>query len=69
VASLTCKVGSGQASIALKAKGPSLATPALPLAQSPDVTIQLRGGDACWETVFPAPAARNDDSRFKDAAR
>jgi cysteine-rich repeat protein len=70
VASMTFKVsGGGQASIALKAKGPLLETPALPLAQSPDVTIQLRGGDACWETVFPAPAARGDGSRFKDTAR
>jgi hypothetical protein len=70
VASLTVKIsGNGQASIALKAKGPSLATPALPLSQSPDVTIQLRGGDACWETVLPASAARNDVSRFEDTAR
>ena len=61
--------GDGQASIALKAKGPSLPTPALPLSQSPDVTIQLRGGDACWETVLPASAARNDVSRFEDTAR
>jgi len=46
-----------------------LATPALPVAQSPDVTIQLRGGEACWETVLPAPATRSDGSRFKDTAR
>ena len=40
-----------------------------PLAQSPDVTIQLRGGDACWETVLPAPATRSDGARFADTAR
>ena len=66
---MTFKVSGGQASIALKAKGALLATPALPLAQSPDVTIQLRGGDACWETVLPAPATRSDGSRFADTAR
>jgi cysteine-rich repeat protein len=69
VASMTFKVSGGQASIALKAKGALLATPALPLAQSPDVTIQLRGGDACWETVLPAPATRSDGARFADTAR
>lgn len=66
---MTFKVSGGQASIALKAKGALLATPALPLAQSPDVTVQLRGGDACWETVLPAPATRSDGSRFADTAR
>jgi len=70
VASITLTLsGSGQASIALKAKGGLLATPTLPLAQSPDVTIQLHGGDGCWETVFPAPAARSDASRFADTSR
>jgi cysteine-rich repeat protein len=69
VASMTFKVSGGQASIALKAKGALLATPALPLAQFPDVTIQLRGGEACWETVLPAPATRSDGSRFADTAR
>ena len=57
---MTFKVSGGQASIALKAKGALLATPDLPLAQSPDVTIQLRGGDVLGDRP---PGARDPQRR------
>ncbi len=57
----------GLASIGVKAKGPELATPALPLAQDPTITVQLRSSDgACWGSSFNAPASRNDGTQFKD---
>jgi cysteine-rich repeat protein len=57
----------GRTRLTLKAKGALLGSPALPLAQSPAVTVQLRrAGGACWETVLPAPARRSDGDRFQD---
>jgi len=69
IAGIVLRAGeAGRATISLKAKGSFLATPSLPLAQAPDVTVQLRGGETCWETVLAAPAARSDASRFTDSA-
>jgi len=57
----------GKASIALKGKGALLDAPALPLAQSPRVTAQLRISDgACFESVHNAPALTNGSASFKD---
>jgi cysteine-rich repeat protein len=59
----------GRARITLKGKGDRLATPALPLAQDPRVTVQLVATTgACWETTHGAPASRNDVLQFRDAA-
>jgi cysteine-rich repeat protein len=60
----------GKASIKLKAKGATLAPPPLPVDQNPAVTLQL-SNDAgmCWQSVFTAPATRNDAGQFKDAVK
>jgi hypothetical protein len=51
--------------LALKAKGPALLAPVLPLAVDPHVLVQLKRMDAaaCWEARFSA-AKRNDASTF-----
>jgi hypothetical protein len=53
----------GRAKLILKARGPLLATPALPLALP--VTIQLISSDGqCWESVHSS-ASTNDVEQFK----
>lgn len=54
----------GETRITVKAKGPSLPMPALPLAAGAPVRVQLAGGDACWEARFPAPA-RDSAASFR----
>ena len=50
-----------------KAKGGLVPMPALPLAQSPAVTLQLlHDGGGCWETTHTAPPVRNDTAVFQD---
>jgi hypothetical protein len=57
----------GKSKIQVRGQGPKLALPALPLAQGPSVTVQLRSsGGQCWEASYDAPAKRNDASNFKD---
>jgi hypothetical protein len=56
----------GGGTLELKAKGERLATPALPLAQSPAVTVQLGHDGRCWQTVHATPAAHNDATTFQD---
>lgn len=55
----------GKARILVKAKGAAMP---FPLAHTSALTVQLiknRGaGQECFETVFPAPAKQNTDSRF-----
>ncbi len=65
---MTARTGIGSARITVKGKGDRLALPALPLAQSPRVVVQLVAGTgACWESVHSTPATRNDTSEFRDA--
>jgi hypothetical protein len=68
IQSLKIKAASAEkASLTLKAKGDRLALPALPLAQDPSVTVQLRNdAGTCWETVHGAPALRNEEDQFRD---
>jgi len=66
--SLKIKAGpADKAGITLKAKGDRLALPALPFAQDPSVTVQLRNdAGTCWETVHGAPALKNETDQFRD---
>jgi hypothetical protein len=55
-------------SIKLTARGAGLASPLLPMTQSPDVVAQLVSSDAgCWQTTLASPATENDASRFRDS--
>ena len=57
----------GKSSIVLTAKGANLAPPALPLAQDPAVTVQLRSSTgACFGAAYTAPAQQNDAAQFRD---
>lgn len=57
----------GKAQIQVKARGVHLAVPALPLAQSPSVAVQLHASTgSCFGQTYTAPAARNDAGQFKD---
>ncbi len=69
VLGITARSGAGgRARIVVKAKGDRLTMPALPLAQSPRVVVQLVATTgACWESVHSAPATRNDAIQFRDA--
>lgn len=63
------KLTVGPAKITLDGRGDALATPALPLAQAPAVTIQLHASTgACWTARYSAPARRNDGTQFRDAS-
>ena len=68
VTKIVLRGGVGTASVTVTAKGANLAAPALPLAQQPAVTVQLRRTDAsvCWESVFAGPPTRSDATVFKD---
>jgi hypothetical protein len=42
---------------------------ALPFAQEPAITVQLQASSrACWDARYPAPAVRDDATRFIDDA-
>jgi X-Pro dipeptidyl-peptidase (S15 family) len=59
---------SGKARIAVRAGGPDLEVPSLPLALP--TRVQLIGSaGTCWEAEFDAPARRNDASGFRGSAR
>ncbi|MEB2286120.1 MAG: right-handed parallel beta-helix repeat-containing protein [Myxococcales bacterium] len=70
VTQLTLRPGAaGKAQLQIKARGVNLAVPALPLAQSPAVVVQLHAATgACWTQTYAAPASRNDAAQFKDKA-
>lgn len=70
VESLLLRSGAaGKSSVVLVARGATLATPALPLAQDPSVTLQLRSSDgACFGATFAGPAQKSDATQFKDRA-
>ncbi len=59
----------GKARIKVKAVGPTLGPPPLPLSQSPSVRVQLHNleSGACWESVFTT-ALTNDSEQFKAKA-
>jgi uncharacterized delta-60 repeat protein len=57
----------GHAKIKLKAQGMRLATPALPLAQSTKVTVQLVNNEGkCWDADYAAPAILSSSAQFRD---
>lgn len=59
----------GKAKIVVKGGKAFLDTPDLPLAQSPQVIVQLKNdvaGGRCWESRFSPPAKKNDAAVFKD---
>ncbi len=58
-----------QTKITARAKGGNAVLPALPLSQTPALTVQLRqsGAGPCWESVFASPATLNDGTLFRDA--
>jgi cysteine-rich repeat protein len=70
VESLLLRAGAaGKSSVVLTAKGSTLPVPALPLAQDPAVTLQLRSSEgACFGASFAAPAQKNDATQFRDRA-
>jgi hypothetical protein len=57
----------GSAGITVKAKGVALAPPALPLAQSPEVIVQLVGANACFEARYGTNRT-NDGLQFRAKA-
>jgi hypothetical protein len=55
----------GRAKLQLDGRGVHLDLQPLPLAQA--VTVQLKNADGtCWESVYGAPALRDDASQFRD---
>jgi hypothetical protein len=59
----------GKAKIIVKGGRDFLDTPALPLAQDPQVVVQLKNDAAsrtCWESRFSGPPKRNDNEQFND---
>ncbi len=57
----------GRSKIQVRAQGAELALPALPFAQSPKVTVQLKSSTGtCWEAAYSSPARRNEAGQFKD---
>jgi hypothetical protein len=58
----------GVAAIVMRAHGVNVPLPSLPLSQDPQVRVRLlNGAGECWESVYTAPAARNDADRFSDS--
>jgi hypothetical protein len=64
------KAGDSNAKIQVKGKGSRLVPPALPLAQTTRVTVQMvkntESGSECWEAVFPPEALSSDITQFRD---
>lgn len=61
--------GAGKAKIVVSGGGTALPVPPLPLAQDPQVIVQLKNtvaGGRCWESRFSGPATKNDPGQFKD---
>ena len=57
----------GRTRLLVKAKGPNLGVPALPLGQDTRVRVQLVNSDGvCWEGNYSRPATRNDQKIFRD---
>lgn len=60
----------GKVRVVLKASGPDVPLPVLPLAQDATVVAQLRSSDgACWRSEHARPTRRNDTGAFRDNAR
>jgi len=68
VESLLVRSGpAGKSSVVLVAKGALVSPPALPLAQDPTVTVQLRSdAGTCFGATWSAPAQKNDAGQFRD---
>jgi hypothetical protein len=64
---LELRPGDRRSAIELRAEGGELALPALPLALPARAQLVGNAG-ACWESAHSDPAARNDATRFRDAA-
>jgi hypothetical protein len=65
---LTLKAGGvGKARIVARGRGPLLGMRTLPAEQP--LTVQLKNSEGvCWETVYSAPARRNEAGQFRDQA-
>jgi hypothetical protein len=65
---LTLKAGDvGKARIVARGRGPLLGVATLPAAQP--LTVQLKNSEGvCWETIYSAPARRNEAGQFRDQA-
>jgi hypothetical protein len=70
IKTLSLRAGAaGKAKIIVKGGKGFLDTPDLPLAQSPQVVVQLKNNvqnGRCWESRFSPPAKKNDAAIFKD---
>lgn len=59
----------GKATVVLKGQGALLQPPALPLDDTPAVTLQVRNSSGvCWGTSFASPPSSNTATSFKDKA-
>ena len=65
---ITLKPGlDGKTKVQVKGKGANLSLPALPLSQSPAVTVQLKASSGvCWGATYEPPADKNEPDQFKD---
>lgn len=66
IARLYVHAGQRRGRIYVGGRGDHLRLPALPLAYSSSVRVQLHVDDRCWESRLPAPATRNTAGRFFD---
>ncbi|MBI5503528.1 MAG: hypothetical protein HY899_01900 [Deltaproteobacteria bacterium] len=67
IRNLTIKAGeAGRSSLSVRAVGPTLSLPVLPLAKNPSVTAQLINleNGKCWEATF-STVLSSDTARFK----
>ena len=54
------------ADLALRARGPNIAFPSMPLDEPVVVQLIRSGGSQCWESDYSAPAIKNSSDAFKD---
>ncbi len=54
------------ADLALRARGPNIPFPALPLTQPVIAQLVKSDGPECWAAQYSAPAMKNDSGAFKD---
>jgi hypothetical protein len=68
ISKIVLKAGeAGKAKIIVKGKDDNLDMPTLPLAQDPQVVVQLRNsGGVCWEARYSPPTIKNETEQFKD---
>ncbi len=57
----------GKAKIIVKGRDAALGAPSLPLAQDPQIVVQLKNEvGICWESTYSAPTIKNETGNFKD---